>query len=152
MQALNFPDYNFRTRQQSGQVQIFDPVRKKFVSLTPEEWVRQHLIQYLASEKQVPLHMMACERGLIVNRMPKRFDLVVFGLFGRPVLIAECKAPGVKLSEKVLFQIARYNLTLKVKHLLISNGLQHIIGKVNYNSGMLDYSEHILDYQELCKE
>ncbi|MBK6346198.1 MAG: type I restriction enzyme HsdR N-terminal domain-containing protein [Bacteroidales bacterium] len=152
MQALNFPEYDFRTRVKSGQIQIFDPVRKKYVSLTPEEWVRQHLIRYLVVEKHVPLHMMACERGLLVNRMPKRFDLVVFGLNGNPVMIAECKAPGVKLSEATYYQIGRYNLTLKVKHLLVSNGLQHYFGMIDYHTGRLDYSEQIFDYQQLCEE
>ncbi|KAF0197070.1 MAG: hypothetical protein FD166_2029 [Bacteroidetes bacterium] len=152
MQALNFPEYEHRTRLQSGQLQIFDPVRKKFVALTPEEWVRQHLIQYLAVEKQVPIHMMACERGLIVNRMPKRFDLVIFGLSGNPVLIAECKAPGIKLSEETLYQIGRYNITLKVKHLLVSNGMQHYFGTIDYHTGQLDYSGQIFDYQKLCEQ
>jgi hypothetical protein len=152
MPDLNFPDYKLRTRQQQGQLQVFDPVRKKFVALTPEEWVRQHLIQYLTLEKQVPLHMMACERGLTVNRMPRRFDLVVFGLNGNPVLIVECKAPDVELNDDVFYQIASYNLTLKVKHLLISNGMKHLFGVVDYNTGQLVYADNIFDYQQLNVE
>jgi hypothetical protein len=151
MQPLNFPSYDFRTRMYSGQKQIFDPVRKKFVSLTPEEWVRQHLIHYMNVEKKVPIHMMASERGLVVNRMPKRFDLVVFGPDGNPALIAECKAPGVKLSEDAFYQIARYNMTLKVKYLLISNGLQHFFGAINYQTGAVDFSGQIYDYTQLCE-
>jgi hypothetical protein len=152
MQALNFPEYSFRTRQQAGQMQIFDPVRKKYVALTPEEWVRQHMIHYLEKEKMVPLHMMASERGLSINRMTKRFDLVVYNLSGKPTLIVECKAPTVALSEDVFFQIARYNLALKVNYLLVSNGLQHIFGVVDYNSGNLVLADKISDYQQLCQE
>jgi len=151
MQELNFPYYNFRTRQQAGQLQIFDPVRKKFAALTPEEWVRQHLIQYLNIEKLVPLHMMASERGLRVNRMQKRFDLVVFAPTGEPVMIVECKAPTVTLTEEVYYQIARYNMTLKVNHLLVTNGLIHIYGRVDYESGVLVYAENIPEYNTLCQ-
>jgi len=151
MQALNFPDYHFRTRQQAGQLQIFDPVRKRFAALTPEEWVRQHLIQYLNKEKQVPMHMMASERGLKVNRMQKRFDLVVYAPSGDAVMIVECKAPVVQLTEEVFYQIARYNMTLKVNHLLVSNGLKHVYCLVDYNSGGLVYADNIPDYSDLCR-
>ncbi len=150
MQALNLPGYNLRTRQQGEQLQIFDPVRKKFVALTPEEWVRQNLIQYLSIEKNIPLHMMACERGLAVNRMTKRFDLLVYSTSGKPVMIVECKAPSVALSEDVYFQIARYNLALKVNFLLVSNGIQHVFGVVDYNLGIIVPKEEIYDYQKLC--
>lgn len=151
MQALNFPHYSFRTRQQAGQLQIFDPVRKRFATLTPEEWVRQHLIRYLFEEKQVPMHMMASERGLKVNRMQKRFDLVVFAPSGCPVMIVECKAPTVQLTEDVYYQIARYNMTLKVNHLLVSNGLKHIYCLVDYISEGLVYGENIPSYEILCQ-
>jgi hypothetical protein len=133
-------------------MQIFDPVRKKYVALTPEEWVRQHMIQYLEKVKMVPLHMMASERGLSINRMTKRFDLVVYNLSGKPALIIECKAPSVALSEDVFFQIARYNLALKVNYLLVTNGLQHFFGVVDYNSGNLVLADNIFDYQQLCQE
>lgn len=151
MQALNFPEYNFRTRHEGGQLQIFDPVRKKYVALTPEEWVRQHIIQYLEKEKLVPLHMMASERGLSINRMTKRFDLVVYNLSGKPAAIVECKAPAVALAEDVFFQIARYNLALKVKYLLVTNGLQHFFGVVDYNTGNLNLASEIYNYQQLCE-
>ncbi len=151
MFTLNFPSYNFRTRHLGGQLQIFDPVRKKYVALTPEEWVRQHLILYLNSEKQVPLHMMASERGLSINRMTKRFDLVVYNLSGKPALIVECKAPTVALSEDVFFQIARYNLALKVNYLLVSNGLQHLFGVIDYSTGNLALADEIYSYQQLCE-
>lgn len=150
MQALNFPEFTFRTRYVNRQLQIFDPVRKKFVALTPEEWVRQHLIRYLETEKRVPLHMIACERGIEVNTMPRRFDLLVYDTSGKPVLIAECKAPGVRLTGDVFHQIARYNLALKVNYLLITNGLNHYFAQIDYTGGQLIFLEDIADYQSLC--
>lgn len=150
MQPLNFPEYDFRIRISSDRKQIFDPVRKKFVSLSPEEWVRQHLIQYLSIEKRVPMHMIACEKGLLVNRKPQRFDLVIFGRDGLPLLIAECKAPTVKLTEDTFYQVARYNLALKVKYLLVSNGLQHFFGAIDYHSGNPVFEDRIPEYLQLC--
>lgn len=96
------------------------------------------------------MHMMASERGLKVNRMQQRFDLVVYAPSGEPVMIVECKAPSVQLTEDVFYQIARYNMTLKVKHLLVSNGLKHVYCRVDYNSGSLVYADNIPDYTALC--
>jgi hypothetical protein len=96
--------------------------------------------------------MMACERGLEVNRMTKRFDLLVYNTSGKPVMIVECKAPSVALSDDVYFQIARYNLALKVNYLLVSNGIQHVFGVVDYSSGIIVPKEEIYDYQKLCSE
>lgn len=149
MHPLNFPDYNFRTRLKDGQLQIFDPVRRRFAALTPEEWVRQNVIQYLNVEKLVPLHMMASERGIKVNRLQKRFDLVVYAPTGLPVMIVECKAPGVQLNEEVFYQIARYNMTLKVNHLLVSNGLNHIYCKIDYSAESLIFEELIPPYSAM---
>ena len=149
MQVLNFPAYTFKTRVITGQVQIFDTVRRKYVALTPEEWVRQHLICYLSEEKGVPLHMMAVERGLKLNGLNQRFDLVIFGPSGKPLLIAECKAASVILTQDVFYQIARYNMALKVRYFLISNGITHHLGLVNYDSGTIELLEDIPDYQQM---
>ena len=149
MQSLNFPVYEFKTRVIPGQVQVFDPVRKKYVALTPEEWVRQHLIRSLSEDKGVPLHMMAVERGLKVNGLTQRFDLVIFGSSGDPLLIAECKAATVVLSQEVFYQIARYNMALKVQYFLISNGITHHFGRVNYGSGTIELRDNIPDYHQM---
>mgnify|MGYP001769885250 CR=1 len=151
MQSLNFPAYEFKTRVITGQVQVFDPVRKKYVALTPEEWVRQHLIRYLLEDRGVPLHMMAVERGLKLNGLAQRFDLVIFGPSGNPLLIAECKAATVALTQEVFYQIARYNLALKVQYFLISNGITHHFGLVNYGSGTIELHEEIPDYQHMSR-
>ncbi|KAF5068173.1 hypothetical protein DSECCO2_246120 [anaerobic digester metagenome] len=150
MQPLNFPDYKFRIRESSERREIFDPLRRRFVALTPEEWVRQHLIQYLCNDRKVPGHMVASERGLRVNRMPRRFDLLVFAPDGRPVMIAECKAPRVPLTEEVFFQASAYNLALKVDYLLITNGIEHYCAKVNYQDKKLDFCSDIPEYAVLC--
>ncbi len=128
---LNFPDYNFRLRKTtSGKHQIFDRVRKKFVDLNPEEWVRQHLIVFLAEECQYPLSFFAVEKGLKLNNTLKRTDIVIFSSEGKPLILIECKEPNVVLDEKVLQQSLRYNLTHNAPYVLISNGLRHFALKV----------------------
>lgn len=149
MQTLNFPACNFRIRESEQRLEIFDIIRKRFVALTPEEWVRQHLIHFMHFEKNVPLYMMAVERGIRVNSLLRRFDLLVFATGGKPVMIAECKAPAVALSEETLFQASAYNMALKVEYLLITNGLDHYCAKVSYEKNSLDFLSGIPDYQSL---
>lgn len=149
MLQLNFPSANHRIRSQNNKTEIFDPLRKRFVALTDEEWVRQNLINYLAVYKKVPMHMMASERGLFVNKLPKRFDLVIFSSKGNPVMIVECKAPYIKLNEDVFYQAARYNLTLQVNYLLITNGFEHHCALVEYKSGNIKFLEDIPQYREM---
>lgn len=143
---LNFPPADLKIRTQNNRMEVFDPLRKRFVALTDEEWVRQNLISYLARHKMVPLHMMASERGFLVNKLPKRFDVVVFSSKGEPVMIVECKAPHIKLTEDVFYQAARYNLTLQVNYLLITNGLEHHCANVDYTSGNINFLMNIPDY------
>ena len=149
MQPLNFPAYSFKTGIKNGQNTIFDPIRKRYVALTPEEWVRQNLIRFLAEEKGVPLTLLASERGLLVNGLNQRFDLVVFAKSGAPLLIGECKAPGIKLSEDTFHQAIRYNITLKAHFLLISNGLEHHIAFIDYTTAQLKFLPQIPTYQEM---
>lgn len=122
MTKVVFGTYNFRTEDREGKQYIFDIARKKMVLLTPEEWVRQHILQYLVNEKNYPLNHIAVERGLELNGLQKRFDIVVFASSGKPVMIVECKAPEELLNEKVFEQIARYNLALRVNYLWVTNG------------------------------
>lgn len=149
MIPLNFPPADLRIRQQNDRMEVFDPLRKKFVVLTDEEWVRQNLINYLAVDKKVPMTMMASERGLLVNNMPKRFDLLVFSSIGNPIMIVECKAPHIPVNDEVFYQAARYNLTLQVKYLLITNGLEHHCLYVDYITGEIRFLEEIPVYSEL---
>jgi hypothetical protein len=130
MPPLNFPAYDFRTRQG----EIFDPVRRKFVALTPEEWVRQHVIRFLHEEKGYPLSLMKVEVQLIINSLKKRVDVLVHGNNGTPLIIVECKAPEVKIDQKTFDQAARYNLKTDVDFLFVTNGLTHFFCKSDKNT------------------
>lgn len=125
MQELNFPSYSFRLKASENKTLIFDIVRKKYVVLTPEEWVRQHVIHFLHKEKNYPLSLMAIEKQLKINSLTKRTDIVVYNREGKPKIIVECKAPSVAISQGTFDQIARYNLQLKSTFLMVTNGLDH---------------------------
>jgi len=134
VQELNFPTYQFRRKLSGNMEQIFDPVRKKWVKLTSEEWVRQNLIRYLNEEKRYPIGRMQVEKELMLNTLKKRSDLVIYDKTGERFLLAECKAPEIKLSSGTFEQAARYNLTLKVPYLFITNGLMHYCAKINFDT------------------
>ena len=123
--TLNFPAYKFRMREEAGALKIFDLVRKKYVALTPEEWVRQHLIYYLNKEKGYPLGLMMVEKEFKYNKLSKRADIVVCDRTGAPLLMAECKSADVEITQSVFDQAMRYNLTMDVKIMLLSNGKSH---------------------------
>jgi len=132
-QQLNFPNYKFRLRKQIDEPQIFDPIRKKFVKLTPEEWVRQHCLHYLHQELGYPLAVISIERQLKINQTIKRYDIVVFNSDGKPDIAVECKAPDVKINQDVFDQLAVYNRILNVRYLFITNGLEHFAFEVIQN-------------------
>jgi len=149
MQQLNFPHFEFKLRNLDTRPEIFDPVRRKFVTLTPEEWVRQHLILYITLVKGFPLSMIGVEKQLMLNKMPKRFDLVIFRRNGSPLLLAECKAPGVDITEKTFDQAARYNMLLKAGYFMITNGLEHYPCKLDYEHKQYIFIEDIPDFGDL---
>jgi type I site-specific restriction-modification system R (restriction) subunit len=149
MQALNFPEYHFRISLVEGKEKIFDPVRKKFVSLTPEEWVRQNLIAYLIENRKVPSSLIGVEKQLILNGLTKRFDVVVFNRSGIPVLLVECKAPSVSITEKTFDQAARYNMQLKVNYFVITNGISHYCCRIDYARSSYNFIEDIPSFAEL---
>ncbi|CAI8365953.1 MAG: Uncharacterised protein [Flavobacterium sp. SCGC AAA160-P02] len=125
MQKLNFPSYTFRLKSNENKTLIFDIIRKKYVVLTPEEWVRQHTIFYLIKEKKYPISLIAVEKQLKINSVIKRTDIVVFNTDGTPEILVECKSPSVVISQDTFDQIARYNLTVKSNYLIVTNGLNH---------------------------
>jgi len=125
MQKLNFPDYTFRFKNSENKVAIFDEIRKKFIVLTPEEWVRQHVVRFLLEQKNFPKSYINVEKVLKINGITKRYDVVVFNPDGTIFLAVECKAPGVPISQSTFDQIARYNMTLKAVYLMVTNGLNH---------------------------
>jgi len=132
LERLNFPEYGFRLREG----QIFDPARKRFVALTPEEWVRQHVIRYLV-EEGYPLSLMAVEAEINVYALKKRMDILVYGKDGKPLLIVECKAPSVKIDQGVFDQLARYNLRAGAPYFFLSNGHNHYCCKAATDGGYL---------------
>jgi len=123
--ALNFPTFEVRTKADGKRMLIFDCIRKKYVALTPEEWVRQHLIHYIIGQKNYPSTLISVETPLKYARMDKRSDVLVSDRNGNPLMLAECKAPDVAITQKVFEQIAVYNLTIQAHCLLVTNGLQH---------------------------
>lgn len=135
MQKLNLPTYDFRIRQQQGKQQIFDVIRKKFVALTPEEWVRQNLIAFLIHHQNYSPGLIAVEMPVKVNGLNQRADVVVYNRKGKPVMIVECKAPSVAITKAVFNQAARYNMQLQVEFMLVSNGLQHFCAQLKDDKG-----------------
>lgn len=148
--VLNFPVVEFRfQKNDKGTLQVFDIIRKKFFDLTPEEWVRQHIIHYLINNKQVPASMISVEKQLLLNKTKRRTDIVVFNSLLKPLLIIECKAPEIEINQLTVNQALRYNLELNVPSVFLSNGLNHVFLKLSSeNAEML---KEIPDYQILLK-
>ncbi|MFI8604303.1 type I restriction enzyme HsdR N-terminal domain-containing protein [Cellulophaga baltica] len=132
MQVLNFPAYDFRFKNSENKVYIFDVVRKKFVVLQPEEWVRQHIVHYIITEKKYPLSLVNVEKQLKVNGMVKRYDVVIFNSDGTIKVLVECKAPEINITQTVFDQIARYNMQLQAEYLMVTNGLSHFYCEMDF--------------------
>jgi len=146
---LNLPSYAFRTFQKEGKSLIFDALRHRWVKLTPEEWVRQNFVRYLVEEKHFPASLISVERSLRFNRQDFRADAVVFSTAGRPLLVIECKAPEVAVSQKVFDQIVRYNVEFQVDFLIVTNGLSHYCCKLDKQNQSYDFLREIPDYREI---
>jgi len=150
LERLNLPEYATRIRQGARErLDIFDPVRRKFVRMTREEWVRQHMLNFLVHDKGYQTGLIAVEAGLKYNRRKKRSDILVYNHFGHPCLIVECKAPDVEITQEVFDQIAVYNFSLKVEYLIVTNGIQHYACKMDHQAGTYEYLKRIPDYQEI---
>ena len=134
MQQLNFPSYSFRFKNSENIVSIFDAIRKKFIILTPEEWVRQHVVQFLMTEKNYPQSLLNVEKVLQVNGLRKRYDIVVYNSDGTIHILIECKAPEVTISQNTFDQIAQYNMTLQSNYLMVTNGLNHYFCQMDFEN------------------
>lgn len=132
MTKLNFPTYSFRFKNSENKTYIFDVIRKKFLVLTPEEWVRQHVVLYLIQEQKYPKSLINVEKLVNVNGIKKRYDIVVFNTDGSIFLLVECKAPEVKLTQQTFDQIAQYNFILKAENLMVTNGLNHYFCQMDF--------------------
>lgn len=144
---LNLPPYPFRITERGGQFFVFDEIRKKTLLITPEEWVRQHFIQFLVAQKKYPKSLIQLEGGLKLHGQSKRSDILVFNSLGEKILLVECKAPSVKITQAVFDQIARYNIIHRVPLLAVTNGLQHFYCKINFDEEKYCYLKELPDYE-----
>ena len=147
MQKLDFPTYTFRFKNSENKPYIFDEIRKKFVVLQPEEWVRQHCVHYLISEKKYPKSLINVEKELQINQLKKRYDIVVFNRDGSIHLIVECKSPKVTINQDTFDQIARYNLALNATYLMVTNGLNHYYCSIDFDEERYQFLKDIPEYQ-----
>lgn len=152
MLTLNLPSYETKITGHDGKMQIYDALRRCYVALTPEEWVRQHFVHYLLEHKGYPATLMGNEVAITLNGTKRRCDTVVYDRALRPRVIIEYKAPEVKITKEVFAQISRYNLTLKVDYLIISNGLQHYCCKMDYSSNTFTFIKEIPEYEAIITE
>ena len=147
METLNLPSYNFNIKLEGQRKVIFDSIRKKYVVLTPEEWVRQNFISYLVETKNDPKGLIAVEKKVDVNSMPQRSDIVLYNNKAIPVMIVECKASSVKISQDTFNQIARYNMKLRVPYLVVTNGLNHYCCHIDYEKNSFEFIPEIPEYE-----
>ena len=146
MHQLNFPSYSFRFKNSENKVSIFDEIRKKFIILTPEEWVRQHVVRFLLEEKKYPKSLINVEKVLNVNGLRKRYDIVIFSPDGSIFVLVECKAPEIKTSQATFDQIARYNMTLKAEYLMVTNGHNHYFCQMDFENEKYAFLENLPNY------
>lgn len=147
---LNLPTYTFNIKAKpNGSKVIFDTLRRRFVTLTPEEWVRQHFVRFLVDEKGFPAALMANEVSLTQNGIKRRCDTLVADATGNPLVIVEYKAPHVEISQNTFDQIVRYNMVLHASYLIVSNGLNHYCCRINYVDDSYVFLNDIPSYSDL---
>lgn len=149
MQKLNLPEYHFRTLQKQMKELIFDEFRCRWVVLTPEEWVRQNFLKYLLDVKGFPKSLMAVEKVVEINGLQQRFDLLVYDRKGKPLLVAEFKAPEVTINQAVFDQVIRYNNSLMAPYILVSNGKVHFVFQIDFIYGRAEYLSEIPEFNSL---
>ena len=148
MQQLNFPSYKFRFKNNENKLSIFDEIRKKFILLTPEEWVRQHCIHFFTQEKNYPKSLINVEKELFINGRKKRYDSVIFHSDGSINILIECKAPHISITQKTFDQIAQYNLELNADYLMVTNGLQHYYCQMDFDNKRYIFLADLPDYKK----
>ena len=152
MQALNLPTYFFNIKSEGGRKYILDVIRRKYVALTPEEWVRQNFIRYLHEEKNYPLSLISVETAFSLYKTKKRSDILIHNRQGKPVALVECKAPEVAVTSDVFYQIVRYNLKYNLNFLIVTNGLQHYCCRIDPHFQSSEFLKQIPDYETLTGE
>ena len=146
LQQLNFPKFSFRFKNSENKISIFDVIRKRFVILQPEEWVRQHCIHYLIENKGFPKSLINVEKEIDINTIKKRYDIVVFNPDGSIHLIVECKAHHININQSTFDQIAQYNLKVKSDYLMVTNGLNHYYCQINFKEKKYQFLKDIPEY------
>jgi len=147
MYKLNLPSINPTLKKENGKVLIFDGIRKKYIVLTPEEWVRQHFIQYLITELKYPRSLFRIESSLTYNKLQKRSDILVFDRAGKPWMLIECKSPTIKLHQKAFNQVAVYNMTIGAKYLAVTNGMAHFCCEAALPGGAAKFLENFPPFE-----
>ncbi len=140
---LHLPSFPFKLIEKEGKFFVFDQLRKKEILLTPEEWVRQHFVQFLINQKKYPKSLISLEKGLQLNELKKRTDILVYNSDGVPLVLVECKAPSVKITQDVFDQVARYNMKYRVKFLVVTNGLEHYYCEMDYECESYRFLEEL---------
>lgn len=148
MQKLNFPQFEYRFKSKENKVSIFDVIRKKFILLQPEEWVRQHCVHYLINEKKYPKSLINVEKELNLNGLKKRYDIVIFNTDGSIHLIVECKSYNIPINQDTFDQIARYNLALNAQFLMVTNGINHYYCLMDTKAERYLFLEDIPNYKK----
>jgi hypothetical protein len=149
LKELNLPPYSFKITGETGSEMIFDPIRRKYVRLTPEEWVRQNFAQYLIREGHYPAGLMSIEAMFTMNKLKKRIDILIHDRMGQPVLLVECKAPDIPLNDKVFDQIVTYNMEFKVPYIVVTNGMNHFVCKIDHENKKYDFLLVIPLYEDI---
>jgi hypothetical protein len=150
MEKLNLPDISARIREtENGKQEIFDEIRKKFVRLTPEEWVRQHFLHFMVSQLGIPASLIVVEAALKYNNLLKRFDILAYRANGKPCLVVECKSPKVQITQAVFDQAAMYNMTLTVDYLAVTNGISHYACRIDHDKRTFTFLKEIPTYEIL---
>ena len=146
---LNLPEYDFKIKKSDDTYAIYDLLRKRYVALTSEEWVRQNFVQYLINERNFPIALMANEVSLNQNGIKRRCDTLVADRMGHPFVIVEYKAPQIQITQSTFDQIVRYNMVLHAQYLIVSNGLTHYCCKIDYEANSYSFLNDIPEYSEL---
>jgi len=152
MDPLNLPTYFFRIKQGKEKKYIFDEIRHRYVILTPEEWVRQHLVKYLVDVKHFPLVLISVEKGFSQLQRKQRYDLLIYDRSGSPLMIAECKAPSIEINQNAFDQASRYNQKHKARYLLITNGRKHYCCQLNLESRHYRFLNEIPDFSDMSPD
>ena len=146
---LNLPEFEFAYRVVGETRLIFDPLRRRYVELTPEEWVRQNFVQFLIQDRSYPRSLITIEKGFMYQGMARRADIVAHGREGNALLVAECKAPSVPVSQAAFDQIGRYNSVLQASFLVVTNGTDHYCCAVDAAAGTVQFARDIPDYKDI---